>query len=265
MKKYFLSGVVTITFIVSCSVTKKNSSMMKFADNPVVAHRGAFKKNNLPENSVASLKEAIRLGCTGSEFDVWMTADDSLVIHHDGDYNKLDIEKTSFNELRNFSLSNGEKLPLLREYLQAGMDNNTTTRLVLEIKPSRISKERGRSVADKVLQLVRELKAEPLIVYISFDYGILEELRKNDHKAVLQYLNGDHSPEQLKTETIQGADYHYSVFKSKPQWIEEAKKNKIKLNAWTVNDSTDMKWLLDSKFDFITTNEPEKLLELIKN
>jgi len=265
MKKYLALLVVAITFIASCSVTKKNTSTMKFADNPVVAHRGAFKKNNLPENSIASLKQAIALGCTGSEFDVWMTADDSLVIHHDPDYNKLDIEKTSFNQLRETPLANGEKLPSLREYLLAGMENNTKTRLVLEIKPSRITAQRGRAVADKVLQLVRELKAEPMIVYISFDYGILDQLRKNDPKAILQYLNGDHSPEQLKAETIQGADYHYSVFRSKPQWIDEAKKNKIQLNAWTVNDTTDMKWLLNSKFDFITTNEPEKLLELTKN
>lgn len=237
---------------------------MKFADNPVVAHRGAFKKNNLPENSIASLKQAIALGCTGSEFDVWMTADDSLVIHHDPDFNKLDIEKTNFTELRSFSLSNGEKLPSLREYLLAGMENNTKTRLVLEIKPSRMGEQRGRAVAGKVLQLVTELRAEPLIVYISFSYGILEELRKQDPNAILQYLNGDHSPEQLKNETIQGADYHYSVFKSKPQWIAEAKKYKIQLNAWTVNDSTDMKWLLDSKFDFVTTNEPEMFLEIWK-
>ena len=257
---FFILGIAVL--YTACSTTKKSMSSMKFADNVVVAHRGAFKKNGLPENSIGSLKEAIRLGCTGSEFDVWMTADDSLVIHHDPDYNKLEIEKVSFGELRTFSLSNGEKLPSLREYLLAGLENNTKTRLVLEIKPSKISKERGRRVADKVLQLVRELKAEPMIVYISFDYGILDQLRKHDPKAILQYLNGDHSPEQLKTEKIQGADYHYSVFKSRPEWIAEAKKNNIQLNTWTVNDSTDMKWLLDNKFDFITTNEPETLLKI---
>lgn len=264
MRKFSFFIMAMIVLLNACSPTKKNVSSMKFAANPVVAHRGAFKKNGLPENSIASLKQAIALGCTGSEFDVWMTADDSLVIHHDPDFNKLEIEKSGFNDLRNFNLSNGEKLPSLREYLLAGMDNNTKTRLVLEIKPSKISKERGRAVADRVLQLVRELKVEPMIVYISFDYGILDQLRKNDPKAILQYLNGDHSPQQLKTETIQGADYHYSVFKSKPEWITEAKKNKIQLNAWTVNDAADMKWLLESKFDFITTNEPELLLDIIR-
>ena len=41
-----------------------------------------------------------------------------------------------------------------------------------------------------------------------------------------------------------------------------AKENGIILNAWTVNTREDMQWLLDNKFDFITTNEPELLLSL---
>lgn len=66
-----------------------------FAPNPVVAHRGAFKAKGLPENSVAALQEAIRLKCTGSEFDVRMSADDSLIINHDPHYGHKEIEKTT--------------------------------------------------------------------------------------------------------------------------------------------------------------------------
>src|SRR5690242_14571950 len=133
MKNFFLAFIIIL--LAACSATQKNMSSRKFASNPVIAHRGAWKKNNLPENSIASLKEAIRLGCTGSEFDIWMTADDSLVNNHDPHYNKLIIEKTNYNELQQFKLSNGEKLPTLREYLIAGLENNSQTRLVLEIKP----------------------------------------------------------------------------------------------------------------------------------
>jgi glycerophosphoryl diester phosphodiesterase len=59
-----------------------------------------------------------------------------------------------------------------------------------------------------------------------------------------------------------GADYHYSVFQKNPQWIEQAKQNHLILNAWTVNDTTTMNWLLQNGFTFITTNEPEQLLQL---
>jgi len=253
-----------IGLLFSCSPTRKNSMSPTFAANPVVAHRGAFKKNSLPENSIASLKEAIRLGCTGSEFDVRMTADDSLIINHDPHFNKLEIEKTTYLELTQFKLSNGEKLPTLTDYILAGLDKNLQTRLVLEIKPSGVSKERGKQIAEKVVKLVKELNAGAPIVYISFDYDILKRVIELDPKASTQYLNGDKSPAQLKADRIDGADYHFTVFKKNPDWIEQAKKNKIILNAWTVNDAATMDWLLANGFDFITTNEPELLFERAK-
>lgn len=235
-----------------------------FADNVVIAHRGAFKKNNLPENSIASLKQAIALNCTGSEFDVRMTSDDSLIINHDPHFNKLDIETNTYATLSAFRLSNGEKLPTLREYILAGLENNRATRLVCEIKPSPAGKERGRVIAVKVADLIKELKAEDKVVYISFDYDILKKLVEINPKAPTQYLSGNISPDQLKNDGITGADYHFSVFKNHPEWIESAKLNKIALNAWTVNEEADMDWLLARGFDFITTNEPELLLEKMK-
>jgi glycerophosphoryl diester phosphodiesterase len=256
---YFL---IPAALILSCSISKK-TAMPQFAPNKVVAHRGAFKKNALPENSIASLKEAIRLNCTGSEFDVHMTSDDSLVIFHDAHINNLNIPKSSFRVLRDQKLSNGEPLPTLREYLQEGLKQNHT-RLVLEIKPTSLGKDRARFVAQKVVSMVQEMKASPMIVYISFDYDMLKEIVRLDPKAQIQYLNGDKSPKEVKADGITGIDYHLSVFRKKPEWIKEAKENNILLNAWTVNSMEDLKWLLAEGFDFITTNEPEMLLELTK-
>lgn len=249
-------------FINACSTSKM--STLNFAANPVVAHRGAFKEKGFPENSLASLKEAIRLGCTGAEFDVRMTADDTLIINHDPHFAGMDIEKTSYKELSKTSLSNGEKLPTLYEYLLAGMDNNRKTRLVLEIKPSEISKERGKQMAEKVLQLVSKLKAQSMLMYISFDYDMLKHIHLIDSTAHTQYLNGDVSPLQLRKDGINGADYHYSVFLKNPAWITEAKENKILLNTWTVNQREDMLRLLRQGFDYITTNEPGLLFDVFK-
>ena len=237
---------------------------MKFADNPVVAHRGAFKKNGFPENSIASLREAIRLQCTGSEFDVHMTDDDSLVINHDPHFNQLEIEKTNYADLLQFKLSNGEKLPTLQEYLVAGLDNNRKTRLIIEIKPSGISKQRGIIIADKVYALVSKLNAQKMAVYISFDYAIMKRIHQLDPMTTTQYLNGDIAPQQLAKDGITGADYHFSVFQKHPEWITDAKQFQIQLNAWTVNKQDDMDWLIREGFNFITTNEPELLFEKIK-
>jgi len=153
----------------------------------------------------------------------------------------------------------------LREYIKAGKENNNSTRLVCEIKPSEISKERGQIIATKTVQLVEKLKAGQMVVYISFDYDILKKIMELNPKASTQYLEDDKSIEQLKKDGISGADYHFSSFKDHPEWIKDAKKNNITLNAWTVNNAVDMDWLLLNGFNFITTNEPELLFERIKH
>ena len=262
MKQWMAVGLACMMVLPSMSKEKKNN--LKFANNVVVAHRGAFKAKGLPENSIASLQEAIRLGCTGSEFDVRMTVDDSLIINHDADYNKLQIEKTSYAVLQQFTLSNGEKLPTLREYLLAGMNGNKHTRLVLEIKPSDMGEVRAIKMVDAVVALVQSLQAEPYIVYISFDYNMMLRLKQLVPDAPMQYLAGNKTPAQLQADGITGLDYQYKVFEKHPEWISSAKQLGLVLNAWTVNKAEKMDELLKLNFDFITTNEPEMLLQMEK-
>jgi glycerophosphoryl diester phosphodiesterase len=235
-----------------------------FHNNPVIAHRGAWKKLQYPENSIASVRQAVKLGCAGSEFDIWLTADDSLVIHHDPELAGFTIEKTAYSSFMGYPLSNGEALPTLRNYLLAGMRGNTGTHLVAEIKPSGISKERGQDVAEKVVKMVKELGAGKYVIYISFDYDILKKIHALDPGAITQYLNGEKSPQEIKADGISGLDYHISVFRKHPEWIPEAKNLQLMLNAWTVNEPADMQWLLQNGFDAITTNEPELLFSLKK-
>lgn len=85
-----------------------------------------------------------------------------------------------------------------------------------------------------------------------------------DKKSITQYLNGDKSPDQLKTDGIDGADYHFSVFQKHREWINDCKKNHLIVNAWTVNEAKDIQWLLDNGVNYITTNEPELAISLYK-
>lgn len=255
--------VVVLSLFVACAPSK-NRNKIEFANNPVIAHRGAWKAKNLPQNSIASLKEAIALGCIGSEFDVRMTSDNILVVTHDEKYNNLVVEETTYAELSKHKLSNGETLPTLKQYLLAGMKNNSATGLVCEIKPTK--KDDGNLIlAKKVVSLVKELKAESFILtYVSFSYGILKKVKELDAGAKIQYLYGSKTPMQLKEDGITGLDYELSVFKRNPQWIQSAKKLDLLLNAWTANKQADLKWLVANEFNFITTDEPELLFETIK-
>ncbi|MFC4723211.1 family 16 glycosylhydrolase [Geojedonia litorea] len=252
------------TFISFNACNLKSNSNFVFANNPVIAHRGAWKTNNLPHNSIASLKQAIALNCTGSEFDVRITADDVLIVTHDPDYNNLIVEESTYAELSKFKLSNGETLPRLKEYLIAGMKNNDSTGLVIEIKPAKIE-GRNQIIAENVMKLVKELKAEPYILtYISFSYEILNRIKELDPNAKTQYLDGSKAPERLKEDGITGLDYLVYTYKKHPQWMTSAKELDLVLNAWTVNKTEDIDWFLANDFDYITTDQPELVFERIQ-
>jgi|SRR5215217_636882 len=261
------SSILAISLVVlfSKGPAPKTTDMAAKASwnkNVVIAHRGAWKKNGLPENSIASLKEAIRLGCHGTEFDVHMTIDSVLVINHDAEFLGLSIAKLTYNELLAKKHVNGESIPTLEAYLKEGLKQKGT-KLILELKPSKINTERDLLMTSKAVSVVKKLKASAWVDYISFSYDILKQVRLLDPNANVAYLNGDATLEKLKEDGFYGADYHFSVYK-KGEWFVKAKELGLTINAWTVNTAEDMTWLLDNKIEFITTNEPELLLDLIK-
>ncbi|HEY1023567.1 MAG TPA: glycerophosphodiester phosphodiesterase family protein [Sphingobacteriaceae bacterium] len=236
----------------------------QFIRNRVVAHRGAWKNTETTENSLTALKYAIDLGCEGSEFDVRMSADSVLFVNHDADVQGVVIEKTPSEDLAGITLSNGESLPTLEAYIKTGLNQNKT-KLILEIKPTVSGKEHMLTITREVVKLVRKLKAQAWVDYISFSYDACQELTRLDPYARVAYLNGDKSPQEISAGKLWGLDYHYSVFQKNKRWIQEAKKLNLTVNAWTVNDREVMEWLLEQDVEFITTNEPEALLQLTTN
>ncbi|MFW0714539.1 glycerophosphodiester phosphodiesterase family protein [Pedobacter sp. N23S346] len=256
MKRLFISTFMV--FIFTASFAQK----FNWNKNQVIAHRGAWKKNKFPENSIASLNEAVRLGCYGSEFDVWMTLDKVLVINHDPEFQGLTIEKVNYADLLSKTMNNGEKIPTLENYLLEGKKQKTT-KLILEIKPSLISKERGIEVTNASVEMVKKLGVLEWTEYISFDYDYCKRVVELLPKAKVAYLRGDVTAAQLKADKLSGVDYHYSFYQ-KDGWIENAQQLGLTVNAWTVNTAAEMQWLLAHQVDYITTNEPELLFEELK-
>ncbi|SFB52512.1 glycerophosphodiester phosphodiesterase [Algoriphagus aquimarinus] len=250
-----------LTFLVASSASFAQKSFHK---NKVIAHRGAWKAQVLPQNSLASLKEAVRLGCEGSEFDVWMTSDGVLVVNHDADFDGMEIETSTYKDLLTIKHENGEKLSTVEEYLKAGKKQKGT-KLIFEIKPSKISVARSIEVAEKSVLAVKKMKAQKWVDYITFSYeGGLKAIEM-DPEANVAYLTGDKTPAELKEAGFFGFDYNINLLKKNPQWIKEAKALGLTVNAWTVNSAEDLIWFLDQEPDFITTDEPELLFRIIKD
>jgi glycerophosphoryl diester phosphodiesterase len=234
-----------------------------FIRNKVIAHRGAWKNTGVAENSIAALRHAVRLGCEGSEFDVHMSADSLPVVNHDPLIQGISIAKTNSRELLSLKLSSGETMPTLENYLQAGMEQNKT-KLILEIKPSELGKETSIALTRKIIEIVENIHAQAWVDYISFDFDVCKEVMRLAPYAQAAYLNGDKTPSELAAANLFGLDYHFNVLKKNPEWIGEAKDKHLTINVWTVNDKATMEELLEKQVDFITTNEPELLLSIVK-
>lgn len=233
-----------------------------FATNKTIAHRGAWKAANVPQNSIASLAEAQNLGCAGSEIDVYMTSDSLIILNHDGTYLGTKVESATAQFLRSTPLPNGEPLPYLHDILRQTQTGNTT-RLIIEIKKSSVSKAHGLAATDRIVEMVQNSGSQGWVEYISFDYDIVKRILFLDPCAKVAYLNGNFDPEFLTTEGITGFDYQLDILKKNPEWIAKARELGLTTNVWTVNTPEDMDYFLNQEVDVITTDEPAMLLEKV--
>ena len=239
-------------------------SVMVQAQSPkIIAHRGSWKNSKVPQNSIASLQSAAQQKAWGAEFDVQLTKDDVLVVNHDLDYYGKDIATSTYAELLTVKLPNGEQIPTAEEYILEGLKHKKT-KLIYELKSSKLGKERTLKAAELTVALVHKLKAKKQTEYIAFSYDACLKLRELDKKAKVHYLNGDKTPQQLKEAKLSGFDYNVAVLKKNSNWIQEAKKLKLKTNVWTVNKKEDLQYFIEQKVDFITTDEPELLSTLLQ-
>ena len=233
-------------------------SLSAIAQSKVIAHRGAWKHTQAPQNSIKSLEEAIKLKAWGSEFDVHLTKDDILVVNHDNDFYGIDIATATYAELLAQKHPNGESIPTAEAYLKAGLAQKGT-KLIYELKSNKLGVERTLKAAELSVALVKQLGAQAKVEYIAFSYDACLRFKALDAKAKVHYLNGDKSPQELKAVHLDGLDYHINVYKENPTWIKEARALKLKTNVWTVNKAEDMEFFIKEQVDFITTDEPELL------
>lgn len=251
MKKLFV--ILSISLI--------SGSCFSQVKTQVIAHRGFWNCEGSAQNSIFSLKKTQEIKIYGSEFDVLVTPDGVAVVNHDDKIDGLLIENTPYGQLKDKTISNGEKLPTLESYLKQGKKDKKT-KLILEIKPHS-TKEKEDQAVELITRMVKKQKLENQVEYISFSMNICKEIIRINPKAQVAYLRGDLSPQEIKNIGLTGIDYNYKVFQTKKNWISEAKQLGLTVNIWTVNDPVIMKELIDQQVDFITTDKPLELQAIL--
>lgn len=245
--------VLTLSFILLSTVIN--------AQTKVIAHRGYWKTDGSAQNSITSLSKADSIGCFGSECDVWITKDGKVMVNHDESYKNVVLETATYKEVKNLTLKNGEKMPTLQSYLKKA--KKLQVQLIIEIKTHQ-DINRQNAAIDATLRLVKKAKLENRVTYIAFSLDAVKKLIKDVPSGTeVYYLNGELSPKQLKEIGCSGPDYEDVVFKSHPEWIAESHQLGLKTNVWTVNEAGDMTFFINKAIDYITTNEPILLQQLV--
>ena len=234
------------------------------AQPKVIAHRGYWTAPESAQNSIASFTKADAVGVFGSEIDVWLTADDKLIVNHDRVYKGTDInmEKSTLKEITSIVLPNGENIPTLDAYLRlvAGKPN---TRLILEMK-SLSDLKREDLAAEKIVKALRKYNLLDRTDIIAFSINACLAFKKLLPDGRIFYLNGDLAPRSIKKLGLTGIDYSMSVLRKNPKWVEQAHKEGLEVNVWTVDTEEDMRYFIDLGVDYITTDYPERLQALLK-
>ena len=259
MRKVF-RALLASAFAVVFSV----SAMAQQHKIAVAAHRGFWncEEAGYAQNSIKALALAQENGFWGSEFDVQLTSDDVPIVNHDNSYGGVKIWDNPFSAFKDMTLKNGERIPTLDEYLTQG-EKSKSTILVFELK-----EQKDEAREDKLVELsLKALKEHNLynpsrVIFISFSIHMCREIAKLAPEFTNQYLGSDISPDELAKDGINGVDYHYSNFYSKP-WYEQARNHSMSINAWTVDGKEDIQKMIDLGVDCITTNVPLTVREML--
>lgn len=230
----------------------------------VVAHRaGIYDDPQLPENSIAALREAVRIGANVVEIDVHLAHDGTVVVNHDHDFLGMDIATNAYADLKRVGkLSNGEHLPTLAEYI-AEVKRHDGLGLWVDIKRSNVDEAWNVRAGQRVAEVITEAKAEAVAAVIAPMFTTMIKIKMVNPAIKLYYIGVQHSPETLKLLGFDGVNLQHNRYATEydMQALQEAG---MAVGAYVVDDPAMMETLLAKKVDFITTNKPQLLVDLIR-
>jgi len=231
----------------------------------IIAHRGASGLE--PENTMLAFEKAVALGADGIELDVFLTADNKVVVTHDRKTTRItgkksDVCKSTFKDLRKLDFGKKEKIPLLSEVLDAFADKLAV--INVEIKSMGV---RNNGIEQHVTDVLRNYNLDKFVVS-SFNPIHLYRMRKILPEVRYGYLV---CREQIKLvrnrfavvtfgpdtlnldQNLYKEKRHRVFFKLKyPQWV------------WTVNTLDQMSfWSKRPNIEALITNYPDKLRKIL--
>ncbi|WHX24626.1 glycerophosphodiester phosphodiesterase [Virgibacillus halodenitrificans] len=265
-KSFFISTtVVVLSLLFAINYVVNDSLVYLKWDVEIASHRGDLK--HAPENSMSSIRSAIRKGVDAVEVDVAMTKDGVIVLSHDLDLKRVagvsdKISNLTYEEIKQIDIGRlygeefiGERIPTLDEVLKVMQENDT--KLIIDLK----SAEPGRGFAEKIVKLVEKNESDHLAYVQSFNYELLQDIRKrNETIKIGQILF-------LSAGNLSKLDVDFYTIRESmltERFIERAKKQNREVWVWTVNIKRNMKEVLKYDIDGIITDYPERAQRVLE-
>ena len=228
----------------------------------LVAHRGL--SSLFPENTLPAFEGAKEYGFDGYEFDLHTTKDGQWVVIHDDVVNHMtdgtgDVEDFTLEEILKLEIDNGShfadyasdtlRVPTLREALDVCEDSDIIP--VIEIKKCDVQ------YLPSLKEVLDEYALSDKAVIISFEKEYMEEYRKLDSDIEMLYLSTVPTKDDIDwcIENDFGINFNcWLLFKSFGA-IRYARKNDVKIAAWTVDNTVFADVMVLVGADYITTNK----------
>lgn len=220
----------------------------------IVGHRGA--KGLEPENTIRSIKRAIALGVDAVEVDVRLTKDNIPVIMHDETLDRTTngkgrVRDYTLKELKKFNAGDNEKIPTLEEVVKEVAGKVV---LFIEIKEDEAVKP--------VLNLADQENIWPYSIFISFNSHHIEEVKLFNPKAYTGLIYIKPFDGIVKAKKM-GANMVLPYFRiATAKAIAFAKRLKLKVVVWTINDIETALEYRNRGADGITTDRPDLLVDI---
>jgi glycerophosphoryl diester phosphodiesterase len=237
-----------------------------------IAHRGFSAA--APENTLSAFEKALEYNPDMIECDVRRTKDGHLIVIHDATVDRTTNGKgavagMTLAELQKldagswFSLDfAGERIPTLNEVLDLIKDSSTN--LIIEVKEEHTE--------GQVASAVREKQMSDQVMIASFHYSVgvhLRELAPNIAFIPLKWLaeKADHCEAVRVADeaaAINGSLLGINYTAISPAMVKATHAANLQLMAWTVDDETDMRNLVEMGVDAIASNRIDVLSSVLR-
>ncbi len=223
----------------------------------VIGHRGAMAY--APENSVSSFETALNMGVQVLELDVHLSKDEEVVVIHDDTVERTtngrgNVREMTLDELKSLKLKNGERIPTMSEVLDMFRGKCTFN---VELKVP--------DVTIPAYNIVTEKGLLSNVLFSSFDGPQLLELKMKDEASRIAFLCKDKKINMITiSRSLKAESIHPKKKLVKPDVIEKAHANGLKVNVWVVNRPSAMERFIKMGVDGIITDKPDVLAEVLK-